>query len=40
MVRKGKKRNNRNSKINRDKEYLYTLKINCKVKRTVGKTKK
>ena len=35
-----KKRNkNRYAKLNRDKEYLYTLKINCKVKRTVGKTK-
>ena len=35
------KRKNRYAKLNRgNKEYLYTLKINCKGKRTVGKAKK
>ena len=35
------KRKNRYAKLNRgNKEYLYTLKINCKGKRTVGKESK
>ena len=32
-----KKRKNRYAKLEADKEDLYTLKINCKGKRTVGK---
>ena len=32
-----KKRKARYAKLNRDKEALYTLKIKCKGKRTVGK---
>ena len=37
---RGKERKNRYAKlIEIDEEDLYTLKSNCKVKRTVGKTK-
>ena len=35
-----KKRKNRYAKLEADKEDLYTLKINCKGKRTVGKASK
>ena len=35
-----KERKNRYAKLNIDKEYLYTLKINCKGKVTVGKANK
>ena len=34
-----KKRKNRYAKSEVDKDDLYTLKINCKGKRTVGKAK-
>ena len=33
-----KKRKNRYAKLEANKEDLYTLKINCKGKRTVGKS--
>ena len=37
---RGKERKNRYAKLNRgSKEYLYTLKINCKGKRTIKKSK-
>ena len=35
-----KKRKNRYAELAVDKEDVYTLKINCKGKRTVGKTNK
>ena len=35
-----KERKNRYAKLNRGKEDLYTLKINCKGKRAVRKAKK
>ena len=35
-----KKRKNRYAKLEVDKDDLYTLKINCKGKRTVGKANK
>ena len=35
-----KERKNRYAKLNRSKEDLYTLKINCKEKRTVGEANK
>ena len=38
VKRKGKKE--QICKVNRDKEDLYTLKINCKGKRTIGKENK
>jgi len=37
--REKKERKNRYSKLEADKEYLYTLKFNCKG-RTIGKTSK
>jgi len=37
---RGKERKNRYVKLNRGKEDLYILKINCQGKRTVGKANK
>ena len=38
---RGKERKNRYAKLNRGRQrYLYTLNINCKGKRTVGKANK
>ena len=37
---RGQKRKNRYAKLEIDKDDLYTLKINCKGKRTVGKADK
>ena len=37
---RGKERKNRHAKLNSSKEDLYTLKVNCKGKRTVGKANK
>ena len=37
---RGKERKNRYANLNRDKEDLCTLKINCKGKRTVRKANK
>ena len=37
---RGKERKNRHAKLNSSKEHLYTLKVNCKGKRTVGKANK
>ena len=35
-----KERKNRHAKLNRGRKDLYTLKVNCKGKRTVGKVNK
>ena len=41
IERKGKKeKQNRYAKLDVDKEDLYTLNINCKGKRTIGKANK
>ena len=37
---RGKERKNSYAKLDRGKEDLYTLKVNCKGKRTVGKANK
>ena len=39
MLRGKERKKEQICKVNRDKEDLYTLKINCKGKRIVGKTK-
>ena len=40
-ILRGKERKNRYAKLNRGRQrYLYTLNINCKGKRTVGKANK
>ena len=39
-ILRGKERKNRYAKLEVDKENLFTLKANCKGKRTVGKANK
>ena len=40
MLRGKERKKRKKEQICKDKEYLYTLKINCKRKRTVGKANK
>ena len=40
MLRGKERKKRKKEQICKDKEYLYTLKINCKRKRTVGKAYK